>query len=72
MTKTDEFFPAELFDSLTAVIANNSDATFVGTVTGKSGGYYAVLSFSSGHEIDVLVGYTKAQKAKFPAIGVYH
>lgn len=71
MTKTNEYFPGELFDSLTTIIANNSDVTFVGTVTGKSGSYYAVFSFPNGHEIDVLIGYTKAQKAKFPVIGVY-
>jgi hypothetical protein len=69
---TNEFFPGELFDSLTAVIANNSDANFVGTITGKSGSYFAVFSFSNGYEFEVLVGYTKAGKAKFPVIGVYH
>lgn len=69
---TDEFFPAELFTVLLGVISNNSDAEFVGTVTGKSGGYYAVFSFPNGHEFETFVGYTKAQKAKFPVIGVYH
>jgi hypothetical protein len=72
MANLNEFFPGELFDSLTAVIANNSDINFTGTTTGKNGGYYAVFEFDNGHKAHEFIGHTKAQLATFPIIGVYH